>query len=336
MKKILLSTTMLALLAGAASAEVTLSGSGRFGLVFDDSLDNLDGTLVDGEVVPDHSTTLLAYRLRLNVNAKFEADNGVTYGGRIRFQDDNAGAAYFSPALLYVEASGVRIEVGNANTAIDSVALMYNPEIGFTGSSYGDPQGKFFSFSSGGYDAERVGVYAAYSVSGVNLKASYVQSNQNLSADDNNETSIAADYTMGQFTVAAAYADKGNGIVNNYVTFVGVAYKFSDAGLVGLNYNGNGLVDKSGAFDVDGNVIGDGIGDKKVGNSVTIYGNYTVNGITFAAYVSDLSDSETIVDASTAYGLGASYDLGGATLAGAIHSGFDGETFADLGVNMSF
>jgi len=300
MKKILLSTTLLALTAGAAAAEVTLSGSGRFGLIYDDS------------AAVGESSTMLAYRLRINVDAKFEADNGVTYGGCIRFQDDNNGQAYFSPAMLYVEASGVRVEVGNANTAIDSVALMYNPEIGFTESSYGDPLGAFFSFSSGPYNDERVGIYAAYSYAGVNLKASYVQTNQYDSTDDANETSIAADYSMGQFTVAAAYADKGAGIVGNYITFVGVAYAINDAANVGLNYNDNGLA--------------------AVGKTTTIYGNYTTNGITFAGYVTD-SDVD---GADTAYGLGASYDLGGATLAGAIHSGFAGETWADLGVRMSF
>lgn len=301
MNKLLLTTALLAATAGAASAEITLSGSGRFGLVYDD-------TAVAGE-----ADTTLAYRLRVNVNAKFEADNGVTYGGRIRFQDDGKnGAAYFSPAMLYVEASGVRVEVGNANTAIDSVALMYNPEIGFTESSYGDPQGSFYSFSSGPIGADQVGVYAAYSVSGVNLKASYVQADQNDTTDDNNETSVAADYTFGQFTVAAAYADKGAGIVGNYVTFVGVAYKVNDVANVGLNYNDNGL--------------------SALGKTTTIYGNYTINGITLGAYVSD-SDAAA---ADTAYGLGAAYDLGGATLAGAIHSGFAGETYADLGVRMSF
>jgi outer membrane protein OmpU len=305
MKKILLSTTMLALFAGAASAEVTLSGSGRFGLVYSDSA-----------VSPD-SKTRLHTRLRINVDAKFEADNGVTYGGRIRFQGVDGNAAAFSPAMLYVEASGVRVEVGNANTAFDSVALMYNPEIGFTESSAGDPLGSYYSFSSGAYganDLDRTGIYAAYSISGFNLKASYVQPDQGSSAKlpgaADAETSIAVDYTTGQFTVAAAYAANGAGIEGNDLTFVGVAYKFSDAGNVGLNYNDNG-------------------GDWK---TTTIYGNYTMNGITFAGYVTDSNANGD----DTAYGLGAAYDLGGATLAGAIHSDFGGKTWADLGVRMSF
>ena len=302
MKKILLSTTLLVATAGVAAAEVTLSGSGRFGLDYRESRE---------------VETQLNYRLRINVNAKFEADNGVTYGGRIRFQDNNAGAAYFSPAMLYVEASGVRVEVGNANTAYDSVALMYNPEIGFQERSFGDPQGDYFSFSSGGYDKERVGIYAAYSYAGVNLKASYINPDQTFT-DSTTETSIAADYTMGQVTLAAAYADQGAGIEGNYLTFIGAAYKINDVANVGLNYNDNGL--------------------SAAEKTITLYGNYTINGVTLAAYVSDSdgTNPDTLEDWDTAYGLGASYDLGGATLAGAVESGFDGNMQADLGVRMSF
>lgn len=300
MKKILLSTTLLVASVAAASAEVTLSGTGRFGLDYFD-----DGT-------PGVTNTTIQYRLRLNADAKFEADNGVTYGGRIRFQDDNSdSSAYFSKAMLYVESNGIRVEVGNANTAFDSVALMYDPEIGFQSRSYGDPQGNYYSFASGPYSSDRMGLYAAYSVSGLNLKVSYIQPDQYASGDSN-ETSIAADYSTGQFTVAAAYAQNGGGQANNDLTFVGAAYKFSDAGTVGLNYNDNGL--------------------SLIGKTTTLYGNYTVNGIKLAAYVTD-SDAS---GAETAYGLGASYDLGGATLAGAVEKGFAGETRADLGVSMSF
>lgn len=317
MKKILLSTTMLALFAGAASAEVTLSGSGRFGLLYSDNV--ADGV----------SKTRLHTRLRINVDAKFEADNGVTYGGRIRFQGVDGNTAGFSPAMLYVEASGVRVEVGNVNTAFDSVALMYNPEIGFTESSFGDPLGSFYSFSSGAYngefDTDRTGIYAAYSINGFNLKASFVQPDQGLTDEaigEADETSVAVDYQAAQFTVAAAYVANGAGIDGNDQTFVGAAYKFSDAGSVGLNYNDNG----------DTSAVGGG----QIGSSVTLYGNYTINGITLGGYVSDLSDSDFIADPDMAYGLGAAYDLGGATLAGAIHSDFEGDITADLGVRMSF
>ncbi len=308
MKKILLSTAMIVATAGVAAAEVSLSGSGRFGIVNNDS------------AAVGVSDTVISYRLRFNVDAKLEADNGVVYGGRIRFQNTEGNTTSpFSPAMLYAEYSGLRLEVGNTNTAFDSVALMYNPELGYRGTSYGDPQGSYYSFNSGPYGVgqdNRVGIYVAYSISGLNLKASYVQSDQlldeGLVAGDEDETSLAVDYTFGQITVAAAAAENGNGIAGNDVAFVGAAYAFSDAGNVGVNYNDNGSA--------------------AIGDTVTLYGNYNFNGITVGAYVTDAD----LAGSDTAYGLGASYDLGGATLAGSIQSGFAGETVTDLGVSMSF
>lgn len=299
MKKILLSTAIIVATAGVAAAEVTLSGSGRFGIV------NFDNAGVGA------ADTVISYRLRFNVNAKLESDNGVTYGGRIRFQNtENDSTSPFSPAMLYVESNGLRVEVGNANSAYDSVALMYNPELGYRGTSFGDPQGSYFGFSSGPYAPGRVGIYVAYSVSGVNLKASYIQPNQFDDSSTDDESSIAIDYTFGQVTLAAAAANNGGGIVGNDLVFLGAAYAFSDLGTVGINYNDNGFVPET----------------------YTLYGNYKFGATTVGAYVTDAD----VAGADTAYGIGASYDLGGATLAGSIQSGFSGDVVTDLGVSMNF
>ena len=299
MKKILLSTAIIVATAGVAAAEVTLSGSGRFGIV------NFDNAGIGA------ADTVISYRLRFNVNAKLESDNGVTYGGRIRFQNTEVDdTSPFSPAMLYVESNGLRVEVGNANSAYDSVALMYNPELGYRGTSFGDPQGSYFGFSSGPYAAGRVGIYVAYSVSGVNLKASYIQPNQFDDSSTDDESSIAIDYTFGQVTLAAAAANNGGGIVGNDLVFVGAAYAFSDLGTVGINYNDNGIVPET----------------------YTLYGNYKFGATTVGAYVTDAD----VAGADTAYGIGASYDLGGATLAGSIQSGFSGDVVTDLGVSMNF
>ncbi len=310
MKKILLSTAMIVATAGVAAAEVTLSGSGRFGIVnFDD-------------VAPGFADTIISARLRFNVDASVETDSGVKFGGRIRFQHNHSGsgqtAAEFSPALLYAEFEGFRLEVGNSNTAYDSVALMYNPELGYRGTSFGDPLGSYYSFNSGPYGAgeeNRVGIYVAYSISGVNLKASFVQTDQTtdnsgLIAGDDDEWSIAADYTFGQVTLAAAYAENAAGFEGNDLVFVGAAYAFSDVGNVGINYNDNGFV----------------------AESVTLYGNYTFGATTVGAYVTDLDEA----GADTAYGVGVSYDLGGADLAASVQSGFDSDITTDVGVSFSF
>jgi outer membrane protein OmpU len=306
MKKILLSTAIIVATAGVAAAEVTLSGSGRFGIVNNDS------------TAPGVSETVISYRLRFNVDAKLEADNGVTYGGRIRFQNTEGNTTSpFSPAMLYVESNGLRVEVGNSNTAYDSVALMYNPELGYRGTSFGDPLGSYYSFNSGPYaasDVNRVGIYVAYSINGLNLKASFVQADQTtdegLVAGDENESSIAIDYTFGQVTLAAAATDNGNGFEGNDLVFVGAAYAFSDVGNVGINYNDNGFIPET----------------------ITLYGNYKFGATTVGAYVTDVDVS----GADTAYGIGASYDLGGATLAGSVQSGFASEIITDIGVSMNF
>jgi outer membrane protein OmpU len=133
MKKILFASTILATLGTVAVAEtgVSISGYGRFGLQYDSGKDNSDST---------KETTTIETRLRLNIDAKTETDTGVTFGGRIRLQyDEDDSTSETSPALLYAAYEGLRVEVGNVNSAIDSVALIWDSEMGLTSSSVGDP-----------------------------------------------------------------------------------------------------------------------------------------------------------------------------------------------------
>ena len=138
MKKVLLASTALIGFAGMAAADVTLSGSGRFGLVYND-----DGTTSD---------TNLSYRLRFNIDASTETDSGVKFGGRIRLQydmngdgtgdvvDTGEGAAEVNAAMLYAEtgvplnrtrfaASGLKMSsrvrgLSWARTALESAKTM--------------------------------------------------------------------------------------------------------------------------------------------------------------------------------------------------------------------
>jgi outer membrane protein OmpU len=311
MKKILLSTTLLAASVVAASAEVTLSGSGRFGLVsFDDNVATTNNTLVSG-------------RLRFNVDASTETDSGATFGGRIRFQHSigETGAA-FSPAYLYVEYEGLRVEVGNANTAFDSAALYYDSEVGFLSSSFGNRSFDFYSFSSGPYDiteTNRVGVYASYSVGDFTGQISYVDPDQVTDPSvANEELSIALAYSTDLFTVSAAAVQDGAGIADNDQFFLGGLYNVNDAIRVGLLYTSTD----------------DGLLAHQVGDTVTLFGSYTVGAIKVEGYIANNDDEANLSD--TVYGIGADYDLGGATLSGSVQRSYNEETFADLGVNFSF
>ncbi|MBT9247173.1 porin [Gemmobacter fulvus] len=317
MKNILLATTILASVATVASAEtgVSISGYGRFGLVYDGSAD---------DVVTTNSTTTIHTRLRFNIDATTETDSGVTFGGRIRMQHSSGSdGADLSAAMLFATYEGLRVEVGNANTAYDSVALMYDPEMGFVDSSFGDPQGNFFAFNSGpNPTADYMGVFASYSMGGFTGRISAIDPDQTTSVGAETEVSVSFDYTSGPFTVALAAVQDGEGIADNDQFFVGAAYAINDAATVGLNYVDEGEVPV---------VMAHG-GDQ--GRTITLYGNYTMGATTLRAYVADNDYAGNVED--TSFGIGADYDLGGARLSGSIQRGYEDETVADLGVRFDF
>ena len=308
MKKILLASTMLAAFATVADAEtgVSLSGYGRFGLVY------------------DGNDTFLHTRLRFNIDATTETDSGVKFGGRIRIESqggavthydyylyDSSNGASLSPALLYVEYEGLRVEVGNVNTAFDSAALIYASEIGLTDSSFGDSQSRFYSNSTGPYHSGRAGVYASYSMSGFTGQISYVDSEHyHPGVASEAETSIALAYSTDQFTVSAAAVQNGAGIADNDAWFIGGAYNISDVATVGLNY-----IDE---------------GTDALGQTIVLYGSYKMDAVTVKGYVgqSDAYDSTVI-------GIGADYDLGGAKLTGSVQDNGN-DTVADVGVRFNF
>lgn len=316
MNRILLTVGLLVATAGTASAEVKLNGEGRFGVVY-----NENGA--DNKVV-------LSSRLRFNIDAKFEANNGVTYGGRIRFQNETgetgegSTGARFSPAQLIVTYEGLTFQLGNADTAYDSVALLYNAEIGYLGRAPGaDPRGSYFSSNSDPYDAEQVnryGLFLSYAIDNLNLRASYIQPDQvnDGGAGFDDEYGFSADYTFDKFTVAGAYVNTGAGISGNENYFAGVAYAVTDAANVGFNFIDNGE-------DADG---------ANQGQTYTFYANYAFDAFAVQGYVANNNASGN--RQNTTYGVGGTYDLGGATLAGSVQLDNNDDVTADLGVNFEF
>lgn len=314
MKKVLLASTALIGFAGMAAAEITLSGTGRFGLVYTD--DPVAG-----------SDTLLSYRLRLNIDAMTETDSGVKFGGRVRLQYDNGdtvdgtteGAAELNAAMLYAETAGFRFEIGNANTAFDSLATLYNAELGFISSTTGSYSlFSYDSYSSGPYaagQANRIGLFASYSVGSLVARVSYIDYDQTVSTDSE-ETGIALDYTAGAFKLGAGYVSNAAGAADHDVYALLGEYAMNDMTNVGLQ------------------VIGENGAENDT--TVTIYGNTKLaGGVGLGAFLSGV-DSDVTYANDYAIGIGANYDLGGATIAGTIQQGFNDQTYADLGINFSF
>lgn len=324
MKKILLATTILTAGASMAAADITLSGYGRFGLQYNDNrgFNDIDEDGVQEVGESDLENLVISHRLRLNIDATTETDTGLTFGARLRMQN-NDGDEFTAGnnTKFWVEYNGLNVSVGNVDTAFDSVGLTYNSEMGYEDSSFGDAQSSFYAYESQDMSGDQIGVAATYSISGVNLYMSYIDPNQYLTdvpAGVSEELGVAADYTFGAFTVAAAYTENGAGEDGNDMAFIGGAYAINDVANVGLNYY---------TYEADADV-----GDVNAESQVTLYGNYTMGATTLRAYVSDLDNAT-----DTAYGIGADYKLAdGVRLSGSVQSGFEGESVADMGVRFNF
>ena len=328
MKKLLIATTALVAGATAAAADVSISGYSRFGLQYVEDRANIGGA--------EAADTIISSRLRLTINATTETDVGVTFGAKLRLQyDDGDTQTAGNAAQFSVAYEGLKVQVGNVDTAWDSVGLTYDSEMGYEDSSFGDSINPFYAYNSKSQSTGYQGVAATYSVSDVNLYFSYVNPDQRVKDLDvaygndwDKEIGLGADWTNGQISLAAAINLSSGGYNNLDTYFIGGAYNFGD-GNVGLNYYY--YDDKDGYYAAD---TGTGVvGTSYDLSQVTVYGNYTFGATTVRAYVSDVDAS----GADTAYGLGADYSLGeGARVSGSIQSGFAGETVADLGVRFDF
>ena len=353
MKKALIASTALVLTAGIAAADVTISGYGRTGVLYQeggvrgpiDTNGDAPGGLVDA------SDAIVQSRLRMNIDATTSTDQGVDFGGRIRIQwDQGDDETTVAPGYVYVTASGLTVEIGNSNTAYDSAALLYNSEIGVYSRSFGNSRGDFFAFNTDGYPSydnvtdatnqrrnDYMGVMVKYAVAGVNLRASVVDPDQVYDRPGDvseKEYSIAADYVWNDMlTLSAAYLQNGAGIDGNDQHLIGAEYAFNDKTDIGLLYIDNGF-DRSIVRDEDtGEFLG--FADADLGKTYTLYGSYEVAPLTtISAYVANNSADGNETD--NAYGIGGSYDLGGAMLAGSVQRGFNENITADMGVQFNF
>lgn len=303
MKKLLLATSFIAASTGFAAAEVAVSGYGRFGLVYNEN------------TAAGFNDTIISSRLRINIDGKTTTDGGVELGARLRMQyNDGDEMTAGNAAKFYGSYNGLRVEVGNVDTAFDSAALIYDSEMGFEDSSFGDPQGAFYDYDSNTYGAgngNRTGLAVSYSAGAFSGMISYVTPDQ-VTSGSTEETAINLAYASGPFAVSAAAYSDGAGIAGNDGMFLGAAYTLNEVTTIGLNY-------------MDEDAAG--------GRQITLYGNHTMGATTLRAYVSDLD----VTGLDTAYGIGADYDLGGgARVSGAIESDFVGDMSANLGLRFNF
>jgi outer membrane protein OmpU len=222
MKKVLLATTALALSAGVAYAEVSVSGNARMGLQSNDG------------------TTTFEKRMTVTMSGSAETTSGLTLGASMNLRANEGGAAVTSGARVSLATGGVEVAVGNIYGAIDSMPGVYGASAGLTGLGWGgvlantaaNGSWAWDSYSSSGNGSE--GLEVIYSGGSVTAHLSYSDSDLGSAA---NRTAAYVSYAMGDWTVAAGMQDSADNDEDK--TLVTVGGKVGDFG-VGIGYADNG------------------------------------------------------------------------------------------------
>jgi len=300
MKKVLLATTALVAFAGAASADVTLSGSARFGLQWADN------------IAPTNPSTTLEKRVTLNIDMTTETDSGLELGARIRLRNNETQMTTANGAVVYLKSGGLKLSVGNVCGAIECMPGLYAGTVGLNGNGFSNLVTNtadklywswvYYTSSAAGFN----GVEVEYSAGDFSGMLTYAALND-LSANPNIVAAHVA-YKFGDWTVALAVQD-GDTVAALDKTVLTVGGKLGDFG-VGLAYADNDGVDK-----------------------ITLNGSYSFGATTVSAFV---SDDGSVAATDNPWGLGVSYDLGGASLVAGYSNDEVGVKRASAGIKFKF
>ncbi|NHM18760.1 porin [Tritonibacter mobilis] len=318
MKKILFASTALVATAGVAAAEITIGGSARFGLAYNEAETN---------------ETRIEQRMRVNITGIAETDAGVKLEARFRLEaneDDHEnsisgrgpGAAGFA-----VSYGGLRVDVGNVSNVLDSGDQVdyFGYGIGFTSflEANSNFNGPATGFGAGSAPATTIKV--RYTVGDFSASLSYKETReQDLGLIEDGENIVGVSLPV------AADEEWQLGLGYTLANGMAIGAVYSDTDSAG-DYWVLGLNGTAGAV---GYTVMVGDGDNQDDVSVSASINYEVSSATsIRALVADGG----VTGADTAYGLGFRHGLGGGvTLAGGVGSDSSGNTLADLGVSFSF
>jgi outer membrane protein OmpU len=347
MKKFLLATSALVMTSGYAAAEVTFGGSAGFGLQYND-----EATV---------ESTLFSFAT-LTISMRGESDGGLSFGADMAIKVEDNGDLSNDDVTVFVEGAFGRLSFGAVGEADEVRGFS---DIGWDGldvddvaeSTVGDELGDIFGVSLS-HNVNYTYSSDAFSVS-VSGKLE-----EDAGGEDGVESyAIGGRYNFGDYYVGLGYAQHSGLTTEDGNIFFGdtgplgefIADDF-DSSVVSLW--GGGSIDAfsframyaigdhsldggSGPVDAiveatDVETTGFGVSVAYEVDALTISAMYSQTEFDFSAF-SDLTEE--------AYGLGASYDLGGgASVSGGIariesfdENGFaDEETRADIGMTFEF
>jgi outer membrane protein OmpU len=318
MKKVLLASTVLAMTATVAAAEVTISGNARMGVVY-------NGDAADNKLQ-------FANRIRVIFTMSGETDSGLSFGATVRADNavnanrgGNGGSVFISGAFGTLTMGDV---AGAAEEVVGDL-----PEVGYQDLSLGldlDAADNDILFLTGdgadssAYASERnPGALYTYSTGGLTFALGLSDGADNEggiydAVDVQQEYSVGVKYAVDAYSFSLGYevSDPSDDESAKHL-IVAAEAKFS--GVTAKVFYGDG----SGALD----------GLKHYG----LGASYKMDALTVHGYV-----KKTKLSAGfdvTAYGVGAAYALGGGASiqGGLIDNDAPGtKVRADLGVKFSF
>ncbi len=300
MKKVLLTTTALTLIAGAAAAEVSLSGAARFGFQYNSGA---TGTT---------PKTTLEKRTTINIDASTSTDSGLALGARVRIRSDEVTGSAVNGSVVYAKQGNMKVSVGNVAGALGVMPGLFGGSVGLNGNGYHNVVTNtvtagywgWTSYSSRGNGAN--GVQVDYSMGNVNLAVSYAALNDATTAA--NMLGAMVSFSTGGWTIAAGtqQSSAAGGVGDKTVLTVGG--KLGNVG-VGLAYASNNGTTKT-----------------------AVNASYNTGAMTISGFIANDSSA----GANVASGLNVSYDLGGAAIVVGITRTPMATTVASGGVKFGF
>jgi outer membrane protein OmpU len=314
MKKLLLASSALVLVAGAASAEISLSGSARMGLTYSD--------------VNNVTTNKFSSRVRIVFTASGETDTGLTFGASMRADQNggNADGTANGDSTVFISGAFGKLTMGDVGGAADAL-------VGQTsGVGYGPNDGlQEIDFIG----TTKTAVYYEYATGGFTFGLGAGQLDSTL-----NQLNVGVKYAANGYSIALGWETKeAQPAVAAVAPTPGNPGSAAIAAAPAEDLISLGASATFGAATVKARVSDSDIAGKDTTWSMSV--DYVAGATTVTAFYTDFGNTKVAGNDTQHIGIGAAYDLGGgATVAGGIVQQRNNvavdNTFADIGLKFSF
>lgn len=216
MKKLLLATSAIVGMAGAAAAEVSVSGDARIGLRYESDVPYIEDCTVGGVwglCAGERDSWNVISRARVKFTMTGETDTGLSFGANIRAdqasgQHNNGNFSMYKGDVWMSGAYG-KITAGDIDSAA-STAVGHLPEIGV--SELNDYNEIYYSTSD--YDSEiyrESGIAYEYSFGDATIYASFMDRYVRDTAEKRrgDAWALGGTYNFGNYSVALGYESAG-------------------------------------------------------------------------------------------------------------------------------